>query len=188
MSASIMPQNGPGPIPAISMTLTPANGPIAFPPRHGVCASLASPQTRESRVCLRKPDREPVMSEESNIAVVKRLCEHWPWLTREEFHKLLAPRCDYRNIPIKGDQHIGPDDAHDMLSRMRERWDIRLEVLNLTANGDVVLTERLEHFKDKKGEREPCELPVMGAFELENGKIIAWRDYFELSHAKALMG
>jgi hypothetical protein len=30
MSASIMPQNGPGPIPAISITFTPANGPIEF--------------------------------------------------------------------------------------------------------------------------------------------------------------
>jgi limonene-1,2-epoxide hydrolase len=28
----------------------------------------------------------------------------------------------------------------------------------------------------------------MGAFELKDGKITAWRDYFEMSHAKALMG
>jgi limonene-1,2-epoxide hydrolase len=127
------------------------------------------------------------MSEESNIAVVRRLCEQWPWPTREEFHALLAPDCDYRNIPIKGDQHTGPDDAHDMLSRMRERWDVRLDVLNITASGNVVLTERLEHFKHLKGERDNCELPVMGAFELKDGKITAWRDYFELTHAKALM-
>ncbi len=128
------------------------------------------------------------MSEESDIAVVRRLCEQWPWLTREEFHALLAPDCDYRNIPIKGDQHTGPDEAHDMLSRMREPFDSRGCAQHQTAAGGVVLTERLEHFKHLKGEREACELPVMGAFELKDGKITAWRDYFEMSHAKALMG
>jgi limonene-1,2-epoxide hydrolase len=50
-----------------------------------------------------------------------------------------------------------------------------------------VLTERLEHFKHLKGERADCDLPVMGAFELRDGKIVAWRDYFEMSHAKSLM-
>jgi limonene-1,2-epoxide hydrolase len=126
--------------------------------------------------------------EETNLAVVRRLCESWPWLTREEFHALLAPDCDYRNIPIPGDRHTGPDEAHDMLSRMREHWDIRLDMVNLTAAGPVVLTERLEHFKHRKGERADCELPVMGAFELRDGKIVAWRDYFEMSHAKSLLG
>ena len=128
-----------------------------------------------------------VTPEETNLAVVRRLCESWPWLTREEFHALLAPDCDYRNIPIAGDRHTGPDEAHDMLSRMREHWDIRLDMVNLTAAGPVVLTERLEHFKHRKGERADCELPVMGAFELRDGKIVAWRDYFEMSHAKSLM-
>ncbi len=128
-----------------------------------------------------------VTPEEANLAVVRRLCENWPWLTREEFRALLAPDCDYRNIPIPGDRHTGPDEAHDMLSRMREHWDIRLDMVNLTAAGPVVLTERLEHFKHRKGERADCELPVMGAFELRDGKIVAWRDYFEMSHAKSLM-
>ena len=129
-----------------------------------------------------------VAPEDTNLAVVRRLCENWPWLTREEFHALLAADCDYRNIPLAGDRHTGPDEAHDMLSRMREHWDIALDMVNLTAAGPVVLTERLEHFKHRKGERANCELPVMGAFELRDGKIVAWRDYFEMSHAKSLMG
>ena len=32
-----------------------------------------------------------VTPEETNLAVVRRLCENWPWLTRDEFHALLAP-------------------------------------------------------------------------------------------------
>lgn len=128
------------------------------------------------------------MSEDdTNIAVVRRLCEQWPWLSQAEFRELLAADCDYRNVPIAGDRHVGPDDAHAMLSRMQGAWNIRLEVLNITAGGGTVLTERMEYFHHKAGEREDCALPVMGAFELKDGKITAWRDYFEMSHAKALM-
>lgn len=126
--------------------------------------------------------------EQTNIAVVRRLCEAWPWLSQADFRELLAEGCDYRNVPVAGDQHIGPDAAHAMLSRMQGAWDIKLEVLNITAGGNVVLTERLERFHHKAGKREDCELPVMGAFELKDGKITAWRDYFEMSQAKPLMG
>ena len=44
------------------------------------------------------------------------------------------------------------------------------------ANG-VVLTERVDAFMfcDKR-----IALPVMGTFELDNGKIARWRDYFDL--------
>ncbi|WP_293678808.1 limonene-1,2-epoxide hydrolase family protein, partial [uncultured Phenylobacterium sp.] len=130
----------------------------------------------------------PRSEQETTIALCRRLSERWPWLSLDDFRELLAPDCDYRNVPIAGDRHIGPDDAHAMLSRMQAAWDIRLEVLGITAGGDKVLTERMEYFHHKAGEREDCELPVMGAFELKNGKITAWRDYFELTHAKALMG
>ncbi|HEV8574090.1 MAG TPA: limonene-1,2-epoxide hydrolase family protein, partial [Dehalococcoidia bacterium] len=41
-----------------------------------------------------------------------------------------------------------------------------------------VLTERLDKFAlgGKK-----IELPVMGVFELTDGKIAAWRDYFDMA-------
>jgi limonene-1,2-epoxide hydrolase len=127
-------------------------------------------------------------SAEANIAAVRLICEQWPWLTREDFHALLAPDCDYRNVPIAGDRHIGPDAAYEVLSRTSQRWDVRLEVLNIVGDGERVLTERLEHFTHKKGARPGCDLPVMGAFEVKDGKITAWRDYFEMTHASALMG
>jgi len=119
-----------------------------------------------------------------NLAAVRRICEGWAWLTREDFHELMAPDCDYRNIPIAGDRHIGPDAAHDVLSRMREKWDIKLEVLKIAAMDDVVLTERNEHFDHKAGVKPSFDLPVMGTFELRDGKITAWRDYFEMSHLR----
>ena len=46
------------------------------------------------------------------------------------------------------------------------------------------MTERTEHFARKDGSREPFVLPVMGVFELRDGKVGAWRDYFERSHLR----
>jgi len=44
-----------------------------------------------------------------------------------------------------------------------------------TATG-AVLTERTDRFWFLE---KPMEVPVMGIFELQNGKITAWRDYFD---------
>ena len=56
-----------------------------------------------------------------------------------------------------------------------ERVEFRVD--NIVADGDVVLTERVDYFvmPDKT-----IELPVMGAFEVRDGKIAHWRDYFDL--------
>ena len=42
----------------------------------------------------------------------------------------------------------------------------------------VVLNERLDRFKLAEGW---LELPVMGAFEVVDGKIACWRDYFDMA-------
>jgi limonene-1,2-epoxide hydrolase len=50
-------------------------------------------------------------------------------------------------------------------------------VRNIVADGDVVLTERVDVFVLPNGK---VELPVMGTFEVRDGKIAAWRDYFDM--------
>ena len=59
---------------------------------------------------------------------------------------------------------------------MVERIEFRVK--RIATDGDAVLTERTDVFvtKDKS-----IELPVMGSFELEDGKISAWRDYFDMN-------
>jgi limonene-1,2-epoxide hydrolase len=46
-----------------------------------------------------------------------------------------------------------------------------------------VLTERTDHFT-MKGKTAP--LPVMGAFHVVDGKITAWRDYFDMAQVTAM--
>ena len=115
---------------------------------------------------------------------VRKICESWATMSLEEFHEVMTEDCDYRNVPIEGDRHIGPDAAYAVLGAMGAKWDIVLEVVNLVGDERVVMTERTEHFTRRDGSREPFVLPVMGVFELRDGKVAAWRDYFERSHLR----
>lgn len=121
---------------------------------------------------------------EHNLAAARRVCEAWNVLELDEFRELFDPEVDYRNIPIAGDRHIGPDAVHDVLSRFRAKWDVTLRVDNIGAGENVVLTERTESFIHKAGVKDPFELPVMGTFEFRDGKITGWRDYFDLTHLR----
>ncbi|MFD7019186.1 limonene-1,2-epoxide hydrolase family protein [Streptomyces sp. NPDC059161] len=62
---------------------------------------------------------------------------------------------------------------------------IEFRVINIAANGPIVMTERVDVFKlpDKS-----FELPVMGTFEVTDGKINAWRDYFDMNQFTSRMG
>jgi len=55
---------------------------------------------------------------------------------------------------------------------------ISFEVLAIAADGNKVLTERIDHAFDAQG-NETFAFPVMGIFEVEGDKIAAWRDYFD---------
>jgi limonene-1,2-epoxide hydrolase len=119
-----------------------------------------------------------------NVAKARRVCEGWAHLSREEFKELMAPDIDYRNIPIEGDHHVGPDAVYEILSRFSKSWDVVLRVDTIVGDQNAVLTERTEHFEHKAGTKPTFDLPVMGTFELKDGKITAWRDYFDLSQLR----
>jgi limonene-1,2-epoxide hydrolase len=54
------------------------------------------------------------------------------------------------------------------------------EVIAIAENADgLVLTERVDNFVMAGGKK--LSLPVMGTFEFTEGRISAWRDYFDLA-------
>ena len=60
-------------------------------------------------------------------------------------------------------------------------WDI----LNIVCSGDVVIAERIG--RTRAGDKA-VDLPCVGVFELEAGKIKVWRDYFDLATYQRGMG
>ena len=84
----------------------------------------------------------------------------------------------YHNIPM--DAVVGTDAIREVLNGfMGMSSKIDWVVTNI-AEGDpgVVLTERVDRFEING---KWLELPVMGTFEVADGKITAWRDYFDMN-------
>jgi len=54
----------------------------------------------------------------------------------------------------------------------------RLEVRHQTARGDVVMNERIDRITVEGVE---VTLPICAVFEVENGLVTAWREYFDLA-------
>ena len=63
---------------------------------------------------------------------------------------------------------------------------IRVDTLAIAAVGNIVLTERIDHIMGPDG-NPAMSIPLMGAFNVEDGKIVAWRDYFDTAGFAAAM-
>lgn len=89
---------------------------------------------------------------------------------------LVADGCEYDNVPI-GPVH-GPEGVDRILRPMIERSDeIEWRVLRSATSGNVVFNERIDRFRS--GDHW-IELPVTGVWEVVDGRITLWRDYFDL--------
>ena len=61
---------------------------------------------------------------------------------------------------------------------------IAFRIRNLAEDGDTVLTERVDEIT-ANGVTAP--VPVMGTFEIRDGRIVQWRDYFDMGLTGRLM-
>ena len=88
----------------------------------------------------------------------------------------------YHNMPMEPAEGIeAVSAALRGVSQMASRgW----ETLHQAANGDVVLNERVDRF-ELNG--KAVEVAVCGVFEIRDGKIARWRDYFDLASFQAQM-
>jgi limonene-1,2-epoxide hydrolase len=89
-----------------------------------------------------------------------------------------APNAVYHNVPVAPIQ--GAAGIRQIFTAFLEAMEsLDLEVVHLAAQGPMVLTERVDHFLMRTGAR--FDLPVAGVFEVRDGAIIAFRDYFDLA-------
>ena len=90
---------------------------------------------------------------------------------------LVAPECEYDNVPM-GKVH-GPDAIRSVLGPMLgASTTIEWIVHRQTGDGTVVFNERLDRFEMPFGW---IEIPVTGVWEVHDGLITLWRDYFDES-------
>ena len=129
------------------------------------------------RCACASTDEWEVNMESESMALVRRLCQAWSRRSVDEILDFFTEDGVYHNMPmepLKGKAAIRP--ILEMIIGPCQR--IEFEVLRAVADGDLVLTERVDRFEmgDKR-----VALPVAGVFEVSGGKIVAWRDYFDMA-------
>ena len=110
--------------------------------------------------------------------VVREFCAIWERGELERFAEFVAEDAVFHMLPLEPTRGIAAIREEcrklDLLGR------VRVEILHLAAAGPVVFAERLDHLR--KPDHEGA-LPVVGVFEVRGGRIVAWRDYFDLRRA-----
>ncbi|MEO0439733.1 MAG: limonene-1,2-epoxide hydrolase family protein [Pseudomonadota bacterium] len=101
----------------------------------------------------------------------------WNRLDYDAIYAAMADDIFYHNIPMEPCKGIDAVRAFFDGSGMGSdgaEWIVH----HIAADGDTVLTERTDKFRING---EWIAIRVMGTFEMENGKIAKWRDYFDLA-------
>ncbi|MEY4159538.1 MAG: hypothetical protein RLZZ136_159 [Pseudomonadota bacterium] len=112
-----------------------------------------------------------------SIKTVERLIAAWESLDPEAVSACFAEDGQWHNMPyppIDGRDKITAAVAKFLADTLVCRFEIRH--MAEIAPG-IVVTERVDIFQSKAGPE--MRLPVMGIFELRNGVIQVWRDYFD---------
>jgi limonene-1,2-epoxide hydrolase len=117
----------------------------------------------------------------NNSEIISRFCEAYQRMDADELIAYFHDDAVYHNIPMS--PLVGRAAILQSLEALPAKFQaMRFETLRQVAAGDVVFNERIDYLQ--VGERE-IVLPVAGVFELDGGRIRAWRDYFDLGPLKA---
>ena len=125
-------------------------------------------------------------AETGAIAVVEDFLGALEALDTERALALLADDVTYQNYPLPADR--GKPAVTKTLKRFLVLVDqFRVENHNIAERDGVVLTERTDVLI---GPFVYLDIRVNGTFEVRDGKIVAWRDYFDVGETllKLLVG
>ncbi len=119
-----------------------------------------------------------------NTELIEEFCKAWSRLDAAELAGYFTEDGVYHNIPtgpVKGRAQI-----EEFIRGFAGSWtQTDWEILTIAETGNVVLAERVD--RTRMGDKS-VELPCTGIFEIREGKIAVWRDYFDLGTYVRSMG
>ncbi len=115
------------------------------------------------------------------LTIVTDFCAAWDRLDWPAIHAALADDIFYHNIPMAPCHGLAEFKAFFAPFPLTAA---KFDIHNITATGNTVMTERTDHLH--MGENA-IVLRVMGVFEIRDGKIAAWRDYFDMAEFTSQM-
>src|ERR1043166_8422576 len=108
--------------------------------------------------------------------VVIEFCKLWATPGPDQFADFFTEDAVYHNIPM--DPVQGREAIKQFIAGFTAAFDgIDFQIHRQITGGNVVMNERTDTMRRKDGGAIP--LPVMGVFEIVDGKIAKWRDYFD---------
>ena len=112
-----------------------------------------------------------------NEGTIRDFVNAWSRLDVDEIVGYFTEDGIYHNMmldPVKGRTAL-----KGFIGAFIANWsDAKWEIVNLVSRGDLVIAERVARMK---AGGKPVALPCCGVFEMEEGKIKVWRDYFDLA-------
>ena len=109
--------------------------------------------------------------------VVRDLCGAFAKHDAEALRPFFTDDVVYHNIPM--DPAVGIDATIAFIDGFFAMCEsMVIETVHLAVRDNVVLTERVDTFTVGQ---VVAPLLVMGTFEVRDGKISAWRDYFDMA-------
>jgi limonene-1,2-epoxide hydrolase len=110
--------------------------------------------------------------------VVREFCAAVSKRDPELLRPLLAEQVVYQNVGTGTSRGV-----EQTIENVAAQWAVfpeayEFEIVNLAASGPVVLTERVDRV-GAGGGAPVAPVPVMGRFEVDEGRITAWYDYFD---------
>ena len=111
----------------------------------------------------------------SPIETVNRFLGALEALDLDAALELLADEVVYHNVGLP--EARGKGAVKKQLSMMVDRFDrFEVQMKNIAASGPIVLTERVDVLEFAGFRLAPW---VCGTFEVRDGRIVLWRDYFD---------
>ena len=112
-----------------------------------------------------------------NVTIIRNFISDWSSLDADKLADYFTDDGTYYNMPIA--PVTGKDNVRNFIAGFIANWtETHWDLLNIAAVGDVVIAERLDRTRTSTGD---VDLPCVGVFEMVDGKISIWRDYFDMA-------
>ena len=116
-----------------------------------------------------------------NEALIKDFVTAWSRLDAAELSAFFTEDGVYHNMPAG--PVTGRANIEKFIQGFSAPWtETTWDLIHLASSGNIVFAERLD--RTQAGEKS-VDLPCLGVFEIEGGKIKIWRDYFDIATYQA---
>ena len=113
-----------------------------------------------------------------NVEIIREFVSAWSRLDPAELAAYFTEDGVYYNMPAA--PVSGREAVEGFIRGFTGAWtQTTWDLIHVVGAGDLVFAERLDRTNASGG--KGVDLPCLGVFEMQDGKIRVWRDYFDMA-------